>query len=64
MAIMKEDFIRCQCGNADFEEKIIVSIRHGVYHRATNTSEPIPSAYIEGKEVVYICTRCEQFFNI
>lgn len=54
--LMSDDYERCGCGNADFEEKTIVAFNRAVRPRPDHMKhEPLQSLE---KEIKYVCTAC------
>lgn len=55
MAVISEDFVRCDCGNAEFEKKEIVTIHKRAKRQDKYTSYPTME-----EEVRYYCTQCRK----
>lgn len=58
MAVINEDFIRCKCSNAEFQEIRIVSLPKNIKKRhlgETNIKQPIVEEHF-----YYDCTKCGQ----
>lgn len=55
MAVINEDFVRCSCGNADFEEKRIVTLAKTAARPDRHSLYPVMDA-----EVRYYCTQCHK----
>lgn len=54
MAVINEDFIRCEiCNNAEFEKKEIVTLPKGLKRDDKTLSYPVLES-----EVRYYCTAC------
>lgn len=55
MAVINEDFVRCEvCGNAEFEKKEIVTLPKGLKRDGRSLSYPVLES-----EVRYFCTSCK-----
>ena len=55
MAVINEDFVRCGCSNADFEEKRIVTLAKTATRPDKQSSYPVMDS-----EVRYYCTQCRK----
>jgi hypothetical protein len=62
MAVVHEDFIRCFCGNADFEEKVVVTLPKGLRTRYINERSVSHPAL--DKTIDYYCTKCNEKLTI
>lgn len=63
MAVVHEEFIRCpECGNADFEEKVVVTLPHGLKPRYINEKHIAHPAL--DKAIDYYCTKCNEKLKI
>lgn len=59
MAIMSEDFIRCECGSADFREETILTFHKAVLPRDSKTTKLVPM----DSEYHYVCRSCGKELN-
>jgi hypothetical protein len=62
MPVLHEEFIRCSCGNADFEEKVVVTLPNQIKKRYVNELG-VAHPTLE-KQIHYICTGCEKRLDI
>lgn len=54
--LVREDFIRCNCGCADFEEKVIVTVPK-VQKKRDEMQKHIPITNM-GEHYIYYCVAC------
>lgn len=62
MAAIYEEFIRCECGGADFREEKIVTLPKGLRKRNMD-EQHITHPSIE-THVNYICTKCNKKMDL
>lgn len=62
MPVIHEDFVRCECGHADFKKEEVVTLPLGLRPRYQN------ELHIEhptlDKQIHYVCTRCNKKLDI
>ena len=61
MAVINEDFHRCECGSATFEEKKVVSLPQGIRQRHEHERDIKIRTLDETTH--YICTECGKHFD-
>lgn len=62
MAAIYEDFIRCECGGADFKEETIVTLPKGLRKRGMD-EQHIQHPTLE-KQVNYVCIACNKKMDL
>lgn len=58
MAVIQEDFIRCECGSGDFTEKQVLTVLKTVKKR-DDLTKPLDA----DREYYYECDRCGKFLD-